>query len=296
MYVKNPCYTTESRYKNYRNKLNHLLRISERRHVAQYLDKYKGNAQKTWSLINEILNKKTCNKLPDEIKCNGGMLTDNKDIANSFNEYFTNVGTKLANKINTNVNPMTFMKDRVYQSMYVKSVGEKELVEIIDNLKNGSAGWDGIKASVIKSVKNEILPILLYLVNLSLETGVFPNMLKIATVTPIHKKGPKDDVSNYRPISVLPVVSKIFERIMCNRIVHYFETFNILYEHQYGFRKGYSTDLALVSVIDDVLKALEDKEIVLAIYMDLAKAFDTVSHDILLEKLKLYGICGPAYL
>ncbi len=102
-------------------------------------------------------------------------------------------------------------------------------------------------------------------------------------------------MSNYRPVSVLTTFSKLFEKIMNNRIVEYLEKFSILYENQYGFRKGYSTDLALSTVIDFVMKELEDKKTVCGIYMDLSKAFDTINHTVLKQKLKHYGINGPAY-
>jgi len=130
---------------------------------------------------------------------------------------------------------------------------------------------------------------------MSLKHGIFPSLLKIAVVTPIYKSGTKEELANYRPVSVLPVISKIFERVMCNRLVKYLESHDILYKHQYGFRKGFSTDLAIVTVVDDVLRALEDGKTVLGIYMDLAKAFDTINHKILLQKLHHYGIHGPSY-
>jgi len=294
VYIKNPCYITEFRYKKYRNKLNHVIRCAERMYVNESIEKYKGDLKKSWSILNDLIGKQKCNRLPDNVKINGVEISDCHKIANSFNEFFTSVGTNLANKIKSHVDPLSYMHDEINQSMYLKPVCIKELYQIIDGLKNSSAGWDGIKANILKHLKHDIAPVLLFLVNMSLKQGMFPDVLKIATVSPIFKAGSRDNVSNYRPVSVLPVISKIFERVMCNRLVNYLEIFDILYKHQFGFRKGFSTDMAIVSVIDDVLRALEDKDMVLGIYMDLAKAFDTINHDILLKKLEYYGIHGPA--
>ena len=166
---------------------------------------------------------------------------------------------------------------------------------MISGLKNKSAGLDNIKASVVKCVKEEIVVPLSHLINSSMKTGIFPDAMKTAVVTPIYKNGAKNNITNYRPVSVLSAFSKLFERAMCNRLTNYLEKNNILDKHQYGFRKGHSTDLAMVTVNDYILKALEDKDSVLAVYMDLSKAFDVLDHKILLKKLLCYGIRGPAY-
>ena len=106
--------------------------------------------------------------------------------------------------------------------------------------------------------------------------------------------GDKNRLSKYRPISILPLFSKIFERVMHSRIIDYLDKYNILYDEQYGFRKNHSTDLALVNVTDFILSSLESKESVIGVYMDLSKAFDKINHNILLKKLHNYGIRGTA--
>lgn len=126
--------------------------------------------------------------------------------------------------------------------------------------------------------------------------GIFPNSLKVARVTPIYKSGCKTDPGNYRPISVLPVIAKIFERILYNRLNVYLQAKKFLNRHQYGFREKSSTLTAAVDLVTKIKTHIDQKEIVLGIFIDLKKAFDTVSHRKLLEKLNNIGITGTAYI
>ena len=124
--------------------------------------------------------------------------------------------------------------------------------------------------------------------------GIFPDKLKVAKVVPVFKSNDATIFSNYRPISILPTISKVFERIICNQIHEHFTTHNLYYAHQYGFRKGHSTEHAMLEVIDRILQHLDKGETPINIYLDLSKAFDTLDHDILLHKLQNYGIHGTA--
>ena len=130
------------------------------------------------------------------------------------------------------------------------------------------------------------------IVNQSLLTGIFPDSLKVAKITPIFKKDNPHITDNYRPISLLPAISKIFEKVAYGQVYDYFVENNLLYESQYGFRKLHSTELATLEITDKITKELDQGKLPLAIYLDLSKAFDTIDHNILLEKLKYYGIKG----
>ena len=144
----------------------------------------------------------------------------------------------------------------------------------------------------MKEVCLDIANPLTYIFNLSFSTGVVPDSLILAKVIPIYKKGDRNDPGNYGLISLLTVVDKIMEKLMCKQLYNFLELHKILYEFQFGFRKCHSTILALMEVLDNIYHHLDRREFIIDIYLDLQKAFDTVNHDILLYKLQNYGVRG----
>ena len=130
--------------------------------------------------------------------------------------------------------------------------------------------------------------------NLSMRTGAHPDCLKLAMVVPIHKKGSKLEVGNYRPISLLSNINKLLEKIIHERTYNFLEKYNCIYKYQYGFRRSHSTNHALIEITEKVRKALDSGKFACGIFVDLQKAFDTVNHDILLNKLEHYGLRGTS--
>ena len=171
-----------------------------------------------------------------------------------------------------------------------------DIPEVISTTKllksNASKGYDDISPYICKKIISTIASPLCSIINQSFNTGVFPDELKIARVVPIHKAGDKLLVTNYRPISILPFFSKIFEKLMHNRLMKYLDTNDILTNNQYGFRNKSSTHLALLNLTDIITKELENNNFSIGVFIDLSKAFDTINHTILLQKLGRYGIRG----
>ena len=140
-------------------------------------------------------------------------------------------------------------------------------------------------ASILKQCIDIYIDSLIYLINLSINQGIFPSELTIAKVIPIYKSDDKQLIQNYRPISVLPFFSKFFEKIISNHLLNCIESNNILYDNQFGFRKNHSTTHAIITLVERVSKALDTGKIVVGVYLDLKKAFDTIDHQILFKKV-----------
>jgi retron-type reverse transcriptase len=153
---------------------------------------------------------------------------------------------------------------------------------------NKSCELYGLGPNIIKLCKDYIALPITSLINNSIASGIFPDLLKLAGVIPLHKGGGKDNPNNYRPISILPTISKIFERHVANQLNEYFRKTNILHNHQSGFREHHSCQTALIRLVDSWLTNLDDGNIVGTVFIDFKKAFDLVDHEILLYKLRLY--------
>ena len=299
--TKNKLYVTSTKgsnkkeksaqYKLYRNRLHHLLRSAERKYYHDLLVEHKSNLKQSWKIIKSVINRRKYHPLNSKFKYNGKVIDDGFEISNRFNKFFVHVGESLASIIPQSTKmPSDYLKHDIVNKMYLDPVTENEIDKIILNFRESSAGWDELKPTVIKSIRHCISLPLRHICNLSFRTGIFPDELKIANVVPIFKSGDEMIFSNYRPVSVLPVFSKIIERLMYNRLLKYINDNNLLYKYQFGFQKGRSTHMALIILIDKISEALENGDCVIGIFLDFSKAFDTVDHIILLQKMYLYGI------
>ena len=278
-------YNTEGNRKEY-NKYKLLYReriIQSKTQANDRMISSSSNPVKTmWSIIN---NTRGLRRSSDQINIS----------PNEFNIYFSTIAQNLIKKIPyTDHDPVASL-DKCRHSFTFGEITYNEVRDIINDIKNKkSSDIYGMTVTLIKTVKNIIIPPLTKLINQCISEGVFPKTLKKAIVTPIFKKGDISALSNYRPISLLPIVSKIFEKCLANKISGFFENNSLFFNGQFGFRKGRDTIQGILNLISNIYDSFEDMTYASAVLCDLSKAFDCVSHAILLGKLPYYGFCNSS--
>jgi len=226
---------------------------------------------------------------------NGSVVTDFSTISNHFNSFFINIGEQLAQAIpahsRTAAEYLQAHMPRVSTDFTFKLVTVEEVSKLLQNLPvNKATGLDNYQAKLLKLASSGISRSLTFILNMSLTTGQFPSDWKRAKISALHKKGSKLDTGNYRPISILPIVSKIMEKIVHQQLYCYLDDQNLLSQAQSGFRKSFSTQTSLHRLTEYIFEALNNSEVVGMVAIDLQKAFDTVNHSILLQKLDHYGV------
>ena len=241
---------------------------------------------------------KSNDNLTINLKLNGNYYDKPDEVAKHFNDFFVNIGQKLANEILSSETSQcnSFLNDKVKNTIFLEPPRVNEILNIINSLKSKKCCDDNVIPSHFIKVAGDILaPYLSYFFYLSFDFGIFPDFLKIASLIPIHKIDSKCDMTNYRPISILLCLFQILEKLIKDRIMSFLNKHNILYPYQYGFRKDYSSSHAVLDLTTTVYDATNDKKLACLVMIDLKKAFDTVCHERLLLKLNNYGIKGNAY-
>jgi hypothetical protein len=290
--IKHPTLNNINIYKTFNNIYNKTRWAAKKLHFSKCFTACKDDLRQTWSLIREVTssNKNQKDTLPDWFRVNNKIITDSQDIANQFNQYFAEVGPKLAEKIPESSVPFTsFLGEPSDTHFQFSTVSELKIFEVVKQLKaKWSHGEDCISSNLLKIIIPIIILPLKHLINLSLKTGFVPP--QVGKIVPIFKDSDRHDFNFYRPVCLLSSIWKLIERIVCFQLMEFLDRNDVLYKHQYGFRARHNTSQPLLHFTENISKALNSKRFNLSIFIDLKKAFETVNFDILLSKLHHYGV------
>ena len=288
-------------YKQYRNTLQRLKKSEKLQYYKKLFEKVKSNSKNMWSCMNSLIKKqndKTCIKMLYD-KETSSYTTDTNVISERLNCHFTEIGKKVQGEINKKnmLDYKQYIRYQFKKALLTVDTNEIEITNIVSRLKvKYSSGKDGISNDFMKKIINSIREPWCVIFNRSLNTGIFPTAMKEARVKPLFKSGDTTKKDNYRPISLLPVFSKVLEKIVYKRVVSQMDDNAILFIKQFGFRKKHSTVDAIETLVGNILEGFENDMACLSIFIDLRKAFDTVNHAIILEKLRPIGIQGTLLL
>jgi hypothetical protein len=282
-----------SRFKIFRNMLIKALRVSKRNYYFHKINSNNGNMKQMWKTINSLRKPYTSNK-SFSLKIDDEIVTDNQTIANKFNDHFLQLPIELKSTIpiSSHVDGNLNNIDRNCQSFCFFPINENEVLRNINVLKDTNFHTSSAPPRLMKLVANRMSCILAKLFNGCIANSIFPDILKIAKVIPIPKNAGVLNISNYRPISILSSFTKIFEKIIYERLYSFFVEFNLFNEHQYGFIKGKGIEDAIINILYILNESVIKKEFTLVTFLDFSKAFDMVPHARLLSKLNLYGVRG----
>ena len=215
------------------------MKHEERKYYENLIINNRNDLRKTWNVIKEVINKSKSDRQIKQFKHNNSVVTDNREIASHFNDFFVNIGPTLASKI---PGPLPNFRDYMPQinphSLFLSPVNEIEVKNIVRSLKNGAPGWDDITMKSLNCIINHLSEALSYICNLSLTDGVFPTEMKLTKIVPIYKSNDPMEFTNYRPISLLSIFSKILESVMYKRLIKFINKYNLLYKYQLVLEKN----------------------------------------------------------
>ena len=269
------------RAKKLKNEITHIKRTLKKAYYTHKIEEAEGDSRKMWKVLKEATG---TGKSRDTVEPE--MIT--KEKANKYNKFFATVGLEIQKELNVQIHSTDFTELRGF--MFKEETNE-DIIKLIDKIRIDVAmGADRVSARLIKDAKTVIGPYLVKIINTGYKTSTFPNSMKTTVIKPIHKKHSIDDIENYRPISILPTLSKIFEAAAKNQIIDYLESHNKINKNQHAYRTKHSTQTCLVESLNHIYRLVDGKRCTAIASLDLSKAFDSISHTLILHKLSKLGL------
>lgn len=281
-------------YKEKKHALNVKIKNLKKQYYGRRIAEASNKSREIWNIVNNTLDKSKRNNEIVKLNIDGTVIDSPAEICEQFASFFsTIVQDKMKSHFgNTTFNNCT-LGPHIGHTLYVRPVDETEVMGYIRNLNNTkSCGPDGIPTKLLKTVADLVAEPISYLFNLSIREGCFPSVLKLSKIIPIFKRGDKHDCASFRPISILSVFSKLFERIMCDQVIQFLDKHRIIAEEQHGFRTQKSTTTASIEFLQTIYEGLDRGNEMAALFFDLSCAFDTLNTRFILDKLSNYGIRG----
>lgn len=286
-------------YKVLRNRVSTLIRMAKCAVYEKKISEGQNNPNSIWKLFKEFRSPNSDKSYVQNLKVDEREIINSEEMSDEFNKFFTSIAANLKEPIPPS--KFTDIKDHVDSKVpehiffNIPPIHEQRVHKMLLNLNTSkSTGLDDIGPKFLKLSANIIYPYIHHILNLSISQGIFPVEWKTAKVKPLFKTGAKHDINNYRPISILPTLSKLIEKHVHDSFMSYLNQYDLLIKSQSGFRKRHSCETALVHILDKWLKALNDGYIIGVIMVDFKKAFDLVDHSLILQKLKLYKCSDTA--
>ena len=248
------------------------MRTAERKHYLDLLNEHKSNLKKAWQILKMVINKRKYTPICTKFQTNGKVVSDGHEISNKFNRFFVNVGSTLANAFPpTNKKPSEYITSN--KVLFVmSSVTENEIEKLIENLKESSCGWDELRPRIMKFIKQSIKIPLTHVSNVIPNRGISSWTKNCKCGTNIHIWWWNNFDKLQTSISLTSFFSKILIRLMYNRLIEFINENGLLYKYQFGFQKGKSTSMALVTLIDKITEALDKGECIIGVFLDFYKA------------------------
>ena len=285
-------YRTLQLAKIMKNKCTSYARQLQSKYVHTSLQKAQNDPKKTWRLLKTYISDNDT-PLPLKMSFSGNVLTDSTNIADSFNDFFiSSINNLTLNFQNLPVSDTSYHP--FFAEFYFQHTSVDHVIKLIAKIKKSCNSQFSVHPRFLYFCSDSIGKIICIFINNCFNVSEFPNCWKVANVIPKHKKGSQYDASNYRPISLLPNLCKIMEKIMCEQIHIFLSTHKLLYPSQHGFRPGFSTATCCTELLQHIFCAWDKGHYIAVVYLDFSKAFDIINHDILLKKLKALNFSQPS--